>query len=374
MASHPPPPPARPPSSGAGGRLSTLRAALRRTGPGRGLLLAVLVLLSLGALRLTAPVTLPLAFAIFLVVVFWPLEQRLRRWMPRGLAVASVFLAFLLTMGALAGTIYLTVLLVGREAPAYAAVVADRLATVRAWAVDQGLLLPGAGRLSSPGLVGLLRDALLGVSGGTLSFLGAFGLMVAFFFFALFEVSTLDLKLARALPGRDPHRWLEPFLNIAHAMLRYMVVRTGIGLATGLVVGVATWALGVDLVPVWAVSTFLLNYIPIIGSIVAVFPPAIFEAVQTGSLGAAALVLAVLSAIQFTIGNYLDPLIQGHYLSLSPLVVLLSIALWGWVWGVVGAFIGVPITVAILLACDQFDRTRWIAVLLADTPRRPRAR
>jgi predicted PurR-regulated permease PerM len=65
-------------------------------------------------------------------------------------------------------------------------------------------------------------------------------------------------------------------------------------------------------------------------------------------------------------GQYVDPLLQGKYLALSPLVVLLSVTFWGWLWGIAGAFIGVPLTIGIVIACHHFDRTRWIAILLAE--------
>jgi predicted PurR-regulated permease PerM len=72
-------------------------------------------------------------------------------------------------------------------------------------------------------------------------------------------------------------------------------------------------------------------------------------------------------------GQYVDPLLQGKYLSLSPLVVLLSVTFWGWLWGVAGAFIGVPLTIGIVIACYHFDRTRWIATLLAEVKEEQRA-
>jgi predicted PurR-regulated permease PerM len=72
--------------------------------------------------------------------------------------------------------------------------------------------------------------------------------------------------------------------------------------------------------------------------------------------------------LQLVMGNYADPLIQGKYLALSPVVVLAAIVFWGWVWGVAGALLGVPITVGIVIAADQFPQTRWIARLLAEKP------
>jgi hypothetical protein len=107
---------------------------------------------------------------------------------------------------------------------------------------------------------------------------------------------------------------------------------------------------------------------PTIGSILGVLPPALYALAQSdGGMGLALLSLGVIGGIQLIMGNYIDPLVQGRVLSLSPLIVLFSVAFWGWMWGVAGAFIGVPITIATVLICRRFESTRWIATLLAET-------
>jgi predicted PurR-regulated permease PerM len=87
----------------------------------------------------------------------------------------------------------------------------------------------------------------------------------------------------------------------------------------------------------------------------------------------ALLVLLGVGGVQFVMGQYIDPLLQGKYLALSPLVVLLSVTFWGWLWGVAGAFIGVPLTIGIVITCRHFERTRWIATLLAEVNDEQRA-
>jgi predicted PurR-regulated permease PerM len=98
---------------------------------------------------------------------------------------------------------------------------------------------------------------------------------------------------------------------------------------------------------------------------VAVIPPVLFGLVQFQSIPMALLVLLGVGGVQLIMGQYIDPLLQGKYLALSPLVVLLSVTFWGWLWGIGGAFLGVPLTIGVVITCRRFARTRWIATLLA---------
>ena len=107
------------------------------------------------------------------------------------------------------------------------------------------------------------------------------------------------------------------------------------------------------------------HHIPTVGSIVATVVPVLFALLQFESAGMAAAVLGGLGGIQIVMGLWIDPLVQGKYLSLSPLVVLLSVTFWGWVWGIPGAFISVPLTIVVVIACRQSRETAWIARLLA---------
>ena len=77
-----------------------------------------------------------------------------------------------------------------------------------------------------------------------------------------------------------------------------------------------------------------------------------------------------MGAIQFVIGNFVDPKVEGRVLSLSPLVVLVAVVFWGWMWGVFGALLAVPLTVLLVGVCERFERARWISALLSEDDRR----
>jgi AI-2 transport protein TqsA len=120
------------------------------------------------------------------------------------------------------------------------------------------------------------------------------------------------------------------------------------------------------------VIAFVLNYIPFIGPLVATVFPTLFALAQFGSWELAVVVFLGLNLIQFLIGSYLEPRIAGSALSISPFLVLFAVFFWAFLWGMPGAFIGVPIVIAILTLCEQHASTRWIATLLSGRERAAR--
>jgi AI-2 transport protein TqsA len=133
---------------------------------------------------------------------------------------------------------------------------------------------------------------------------------------------------------------------------------------TGILTGLYYWLVGIEFPFVWGLLATVLNFVRTIGSIVAIVPPTLF-ALAFGGFGTAALALVGLSVIQFTMGNAVDPALQGNALQLSETVVLLSVVFWGWLWGIGGAFIAVPLTIAVVLLCEEFEPMRPIAKFLS---------
>lgn len=116
----------------------------------------------------------------------------------------------------------------------------------------------------------------------------------------------------------------------------------------------------------WALLIFVLNFIPNIGSIVATILPSLLALVQFDSLTPFLIVLFGIGTIQFVIGNILEPNLMGHRLNISPLVIVLSLVLWGYLWGVPGLFLGVPMMVILIIVLYHFEDTRWVVMLSRD--------
>jgi predicted PurR-regulated permease PerM len=122
---------------------------------------------------------------------------------------------------------------------------------------------------------------------------------------------------------------------------------------------------GVEAPLFWAFLIFILNFIPTVGSLIATLFPAIFALFQFGEFSQSLIILSVVGSIQVVFGNFVEPKLMGSTLNISPLVVFLTLALWGLIWGITGMLLSVPITVSIIIIMSEFPGTRPIAILLS---------
>ena len=136
---------------------------------------------------------------------------------------------------------------------------------------------------------------------------------------------------------------------------------------TGLLSYFVLLIIGVDAPAFWAFLIFVLNFIPTIGSLIATIFPTIFALLQFGDFTQGILVLAIVGSIQMVIGNLVEPKLMGDSLNISPLVVLLTLAIWGVMWGITGMLLSVPITVIMIIIMSEFQTTRPLAILLSQT-------
>ncbi|MBC7667900.1 MAG: AI-2E family transporter [Gemmatimonadaceae bacterium] len=160
---------------------------------------------------------------------------------------------------------------------------------------------------------------------------------------------------------------MQLFQRIRNGVEQYLWIQT----VTGLMIAAASWAvmmlIGLDNALFWAFLIFIAAYIPILGGAVGCILPPIFALVQFPDTFLPALLLfGALELIFFIVGNVIYPRMQGESLNMDPTVVLLSLAVWGALWGVTGMFLSTPLTVAAMLILAQFEGTRWIAILLSE--------
>jgi AI-2 transport protein TqsA len=329
----------------------------------RDRLLAVLVVVAVAAaLKLTQPVTLPLAAAIFIIVLAWPLQEWLERALPRGLAYGVTVLTVLVLLAAFIAATVWSLGVVLERAPDFMQRLGELRERIGGWAEERELPIADVGE--DDGAVGAETIAPLVASlwrGGAILFL-----TVAFFVLALVEVRRFRAKLTGFFGARGEHA-LDSIRDVGGKVRGFLVALTIAGLLSGVASLFYGLALGLEHVLVWAFLAYLLNYIPVVGSTLAVFPPTLWALVQFDGFGRPLAVLLGFGAIQFIVGNYVAPIFEARYTRISPLVVLVSIVLWGFLWGPIGAVLGVPLTVAIVTACGHMEGTRWIAALLADS-------
>ena len=203
------------------------------------------------------------------------------------------------------------------------------------------------------------------LSGSFFSFLGNLMWVVLFMVFILAEREAFTRRLVRILGDDGAVPVLETMTRVNQSVQQYLGLKTMISLLTGALVTVVLWLFGVDFALLWGTLVFIMNFIPTIGSIVATIPPIAVTLFQSGSISKTLLVAVLLIVIQVIVGNILEPKVMGRGLNLSPLVVLLSLIFWGWIWGIPGMLLSVPLTAAIRIAMEQIDSTRTVAALIS---------
>jgi predicted PurR-regulated permease PerM len=196
-------------------------------------------------------------------------------------------------------------------------------------------------------------------------FIGFALVVFMFLVFGLAEMDEFKKKLAALDETRSGWSLLETSSRIGAKIRKYMLIRTLASIATGVAVFLFTLVIGLDLAVAWGVISFVLNYIPYIGPLVAVVLPVIFATAQFESWQMAALIFGSLYLIQLIIGNYLEPILTGNALAISPFVMLFAFLIWDFLWGMPGAFIGLPVTIALFTVWEQNPSTRWLANLMA---------
>jgi len=179
--------------------------------------------------------------------------------------------------------------------------------------------------------------------------------------FMLLEASSVGTKVEAAF-GKSAGSMERPRAFLAN-LGRYLGIKTLVSFATGFCAWLLTWSIGLDFPLLWAMLTFLLNFIPTIGSIIAAVPAILLALVQIGP-GAATATMAGYVAINVVFGNIIEPRLMGYGVGISPLVVFVGLIFWGWVFGPVGMLLSVPLTMTLKLGLESDERTRWIAIFL----------
>jgi AI-2 transport protein TqsA len=321
------------------------------------------IILGLAGLSLARSVMTPVTFAVFITALVWPLQRRLKVRLPQLVAVLLTAAVALLAIGI---GCWLIVWGFGRIAQ-WVIANAARL---------QGLYAHLADRLEQRGLyttelfaqqfnmswiIGVLRSI-----GGGLQGIATFALVTFIFvILGLLELEPLGRRLGQIGDGTFGAVAIDAAAEIAGRLQTYMLVRFGMSVLTGIGFWAFTALYGLDLSREWGVIAFVLNFIPFIGSFVATLLPTLFAAAQYASFSSAVWVFLGLNVVQFVVGSYIEPRVAGRAVSVSPFMVLFAVFFWGMLWGIAGAFIGVPILIVLAGLCARNPATRGIAIALS---------
>ncbi len=330
----------------------------------RNALVIIAVVLSVAALRWLGDILTPLLLAMFLAVMVDGFSRVIRRRLPglppgtavlAAIAIASLIFILCAIVVAANTSAFLTSL-AGAE-PKIDRVITEVAHTLRV--KNPGTIDHMLRQLDPAQYLGSVATTLEGVVSNVILVLIYLGFLIA----SRHAFERKAVKLFRSRENRQEA--LHVFLRVRDAVERYLWIQT----VTGLIIAAASWAvmmaLGLDNALFWAFLIFIVNYVPIIGAAAAIVLPALFALVQLDGYLRPAVLLGALFAITFVVGNILLPRMQGDSLNLDPLIVLLSLAFWGALWGLTGMFLSTPLTVLAMVILAQFEGSRWIAVLLS---------
>jgi predicted PurR-regulated permease PerM len=322
----------------------------------------IATILAAGALTAASSVFAPIALALFIIAMVWPLQKALQRVVPKILALAVTTIVLVVVIFAFGSLIFWAFSRVVRWVIADASRFQMLYDQATAWLEGHGIAV--AGLWSEHFNVGWLLRHLQGITGRVNNTLSFWLVVFVYVLLGLLEVEDFGRR-ARSLQNRViGDALVEGSMITAKKIRRYMIVRTEMSIVTGVLVWAFAKLIGLQFAAEWGVIAFALNYIPFLGPFFATFFPTVFAVAQFQSWEAVIGVFAVLNIIQFVVGSYIEPRVSGTALSISPSVILFAIFLWTYMWGLFGTFIGVPITIAVLTFCAQFPSSRWLAELL----------
>jgi AI-2 transport protein TqsA len=323
--------------------------------------LGLLVLVAVGfVLKSAQSVIMPLIIAWFLSYLIGPAVNFMTsRKIPATLAVAIILVL-------LFGVFYLSFIFLYSRVSAFAAAY-PRYHTRFAELIA---LVTSKWNLEFDPLAGIewgqsISRGLVSLSGSIFAFVSQLVLMVIFLFFILLGKPYFKYKILKSFSAENADQISRIAFSITAQIRRYLSLQFLISLTTGFLVWLALKIIGVDFPVTWGALAFFLNFIPTVGSILASIPPILLALVQFyPSIWPGVITFLAIITIQLGMGNALSPKIMGDQLNLSPVVVLLSLLFWGWLWGVVGALISIPIAAAIKIVCENIETLHPISVMM----------
>jgi len=311
----------------------------------------------------------PFFIAIFLYYIGAPVSRFLRQFrIPKFLTNFIPIFLILIAMLIISFIVGIHVDEITEKIPAYKGRLEARLSTFGTW-LSNHLPMGGAEfKAAVQGQTISLRNVevlLKTMVGNFIGFVSASIMVTFFLIFIYYEADNLPRRLKATFGERQADRIMAIGNWINRDIIRYLYIKGVASLLVALLSILVMLFFQMDLVFLWGTLIFFGNFIPYIGSIVAVLFPIVMSLVQYDTVSTPIILAMALIACQIVVGNYLEPRYAGRQLNVSPLVVLLSLAFWGWVWGIVGLLLSVPIMVAIKIVLEKIPSTYKIALMLS---------
>ena len=326
----------------------------------RVVIIAAAIIIVLAGMKQAAPLLVPFLLSVFIAVLCLPLMVSLQQHGINTTFSLIIVILLVAVVGlALAWLIGNSIDAFSSNLPEYQNKISTQWNSAIVWMQAMGVNMPMdfASKNFDPGAVMKLVAQVLKGFGNVLA--NSF-LIFLTVIFILLEAASFTKKMHSIGFRNEEGSFADEFVS---RLRQYMTIKTVVSAATGVLVGVFLWALGVDYPAVWGVIAFIFNFVPNIGSIIAAVPAVLLALVQLDA-STAMIVAAGYIFVNVLMGNVIEPRYMGKGLGLSPLVVFLSLVFWGWILGPVGMLLSVPLTVSVKLALDAKQETRWLSTLL----------
>jgi len=321
---------------------------------------AAIIIVLAGAMLAKSIVTHFLLALFISIICAEPIQWLQRKKVPQSLAILMVFIGILAIFFIFGVVITESLSSFSENSPLYEKNLKDLRDSFFHFLSTQGI------KVSTETIKNLINPTK--IMGLTAQFLGQLGgllgstLTVIFLvLFALMELDSIPIKINAITKNTKES---VSFINVIGKNIRhYLTIKTLTSLLTGVLVWICLAVIGIDYAVIWGLLAFLLNYIPNIGSIIAAFPTVVFSMIQLGLAGAIGSSL-VFVVVNMVIGNVVEPKMMGDGLGLSTFVVFFSLIFWGFIFGSIGMFLSVPLTMAIKIMLEQNPNTKAFAIIL----------
>jgi AI-2 transport protein TqsA len=332
----------------------------------------------IAGLKFAQPLCVPVLLAFFIATVSFPITSWLRRHrVPNPLAVLlTVVVDFLF----LAAVVVLVISMVGDVQSKWESKYKDLTVT----RIDEASVAV-AGTLDQWGVenarervdsyfrnqsveqlnqidFGKILSVSTNVVGRVASFVGTAVLVMILVVFMLSEAAMFGRRFHAISAARGPN--FERMLSATRDIQRFLGIKTAVSLGTGVLAGFLCWSAGMDFFILWGILAYALNYVPVVGSIIAGIPPTVL-ALLTAGVPSALVVAGGFLLINMFLGNFLEPTLMGRRFGLPTLVVVVSVLFWGFIWGPIGMLLAVPLTMMVKVVLDNSASFRWLSIAIS---------
>ncbi len=330
-----------------------------------------LVALTIYLLVVGESILMPLVLAIFIAYLIAALGNRLQRikvgaWRPPGwLGLTGAILILLLVIAVAVQIAAGNISTVVEAAPGYQARLQEMFSKGAAF-VARLLRLQEPPTFTALAQEINLREVMQSFAGAFQSIAANTFQVFAYVAFLLLEIRTFDRKLKAVCPAPEQEQRVRATLGAMGSKIEtYVLIKSAISLLNAVLSYAILMFFGVDFAGFWALLVFVLNFIPYIGSPLAMLFPTVLALLQFGSFVTAAMVLGCLVGVQAFTENVIEPQVTGKSLNLSPVVMIVSLSIWGAIWGITGMILSVPLMVIAMIVLAQFPKTRPIAIVMS---------